>query len=241
MRIVTSSVSLVLLIALLVRPLAAATDHTGKVTLSGGTPVPGARVTATQGSTTLTTTTDVQGAYRLPGLADGTWTIEVAMVGFSPQRRDVTVGTGAAAATWELSIMPFAEITRGITVPPPAPPLDRRRPVQRNEGRASGAGAVAGDAFQRAGVAASAAGAAIRLPRRLPLRPPRRLPPAAEPHRRLRPRPTRQTRSSSAVQRIPVPRSRRLATRLVQRAFASSVLRSRWMAQPPRGMHDRSH
>ena len=54
-RIVTSCVSLVLLIALLVRPLAAATDHVGRVTLAGGTPVPGARVTATQGTATLST------------------------------------------------------------------------------------------------------------------------------------------------------------------------------------------
>ena len=138
-RIVSSSLSLVLLFALLVRPLAAATDHVGRVTLSGGTPVPGARVTATQGGTTLTTTTDVQGAYRLPALADGTWTIEVAMVGFSPQRRDVTVGgTGSAPSTWELAVMPFAEITRGITVPPAAPPIDRRAAAQR-AGRAAGA------------------------------------------------------------------------------------------------------
>jgi hypothetical protein len=168
-RIVSASLSLVLLFALLVRPLAAATDHVGRVTLTGGTPVPGARVTATQGGTTQTTTTDVQGAYRLPALADGTWTIEVAMVGFSPQRRDVTVGgTGSAPSTWELAVMPFAEITRGITVPPAAPPIDRRAAAQRTQGRAAGAGTASADAFQRAGVAPGganpAAGRGLPLP-----------------------------------------------------------------------------
>ncbi len=153
-RIIGSSFALLLLVALLVHPLAAATDHVGRVTLSGGTPVPGARVTATQGGTTLTTTTDAQGAYRLPALADGMWSIEVAMVGFSTQRRDVAVGTAAAASTWELSVMPFAEITRGMTVPAPAPSVDRRAAAsQRNPGRAAGPGALPGDAFQRAGVA----------------------------------------------------------------------------------------
>ena len=149
----TTALAAALLFALFARPLGAATDHVGRVTLSGGAPVPGARVTATQGGTTLTTTTDVQGAYRLPALADGTWSIEVAMVGFSTQRRDVTVGTGAASPTWELSVMPFAEITRGISVPPPAPPIDRRAAAQRNQGRAGGPAGPADTAFQRAGVA----------------------------------------------------------------------------------------
>jgi len=154
-RTVISSLSLVLLIAVLVHPLVAATDHVGRVTLSGGSPVPGARVTATQGSTTVTTTTDVQGAYRLPGLADGAWTIEVSMVGFTSQRREVTVGTGAATAAWELAVMPFDEITRGIKVPAPAPPIDRRAAAQKTQGRTAGPGTAPGGAFQRAGVAAA--------------------------------------------------------------------------------------
>ena len=53
--------------------------------------------------------------------------------------------------------MPFAEITRGITVPPAAPPIDRRAAAQRTQGRAAGAGAAPADAFQRAGVAPGAA------------------------------------------------------------------------------------
>ena len=165
----TTALVAALLFALLARPLGAA-DHAGRVTLASGAPVPGARVTATQGGTTLTTTTDVQGAYRLPALADGTWSIEVAMVGFSTERRDVTVGAGAAAATWELSVMPFAEITRGISVPPPAPPIDRRAAAQRNQGRAGGPAGPTDTAFQRAGVApALPAGAAPGAARGLPV------------------------------------------------------------------------
>src|SRR5688572_8071317 len=146
----------VLLIALLVRPLFAAADHVGRVTLPNGLPVPGARVTATQGDTTVSTTTDVQGSYRFPALSDGAWTIQVAMVGFSTQRRDVVVAAGAAAAAWELSVMPFAEITRGIPIPPPAPPPDlTRRPAPRQDGRGSGPQDSGNPAasFQRAGAA----------------------------------------------------------------------------------------
>jgi hypothetical protein len=157
-----SAFACALVIALSVRPLLAAADHIGRVTLSNGVPVPGARVTATQGETTVATTTDVQGGYRFPALAEGAWTIQVAMVGFSPQRRDVVVASGAAATTWELSVLPFAEITRGVPMPPPAPPPDltRRTAPQRPEGRGSGPRGDTGNgpaqpagSFQRAGVA----------------------------------------------------------------------------------------
>src|ERR671913_1392066 len=88
---------------------ALAAEHVGRVTLAGGVPVPGARVTATQGASTLVTTTDTQGAYRFMGIAEGTWSIQVEMVGLSPQKRDVAVADrppGPPAAGWR---------------PPPAP------------------------------------------------------------------------------------------------------------------------
>src|ERR671911_2838914 len=86
---------------------ALAADHVGRVTLAGGVPVPGARVTATQGASTLVTTTDTQGAYRFMGIAEGTWSIQVEMVGLSPQKRDVAVANGTPgtpAAEWQLSM-----------------------------------------------------------------------------------------------------------------------------------------
>src|SRR5262245_39400514 len=93
-----------------------ASDHVGRVTMSNGLPVPGARVTATQGSNTLVTTTDTQGGYRFAGIADGAWTMQVEMVGLTAQRRDVTVAAGATVAQWQMAMLPFAEITRGVTV-----------------------------------------------------------------------------------------------------------------------------
>ena len=156
---VPGALSSTVVLLLLTGPAFAA-DHVGRVTLASGAAVPGARVTATQGSTTLVTTTDTQGAYRFAGIADGTWAIQVEMVGLSVQRREVTIGAGAAVTEWQLSMLPFAEITRGIPVPPPAPPQDAaRRTAPRTDGRAAGPGsngaAPATGSFQRAGVAPS--------------------------------------------------------------------------------------
>ena len=134
---------------------ALAADHVGRVTLAGGVPVPGARVTATQGASTLVTTTDTQGAYRFMRIAEGTWSIHVEMVGLSAQKRDVTVANGTAgtpAAEWQLSMLPFTEITRGVAIPPPAPPRDTTRRAPANAGNNP---AQAGS-FQRAGVAPGA-------------------------------------------------------------------------------------
>src|SRR6185503_8739735 len=101
-----------ILLLLLTSP-AFAGDHTGRVTLPNGVPVPGARVTATQGSSTLVTSTDTRGAYRFAGIADGAWTIQVESVGLAAQRRDVMVAAGATAAEWKLAMLPFDEMTRG--------------------------------------------------------------------------------------------------------------------------------
>ena len=145
-------------VVLLASPVLAG-DHTGRVTLPNGVPVPGARVTATQGSNRLVTSTDTRGGYRFTGIADGAWTIQVESVGLAAQRRDVMVSAGAAAAEWQLAMLPFAEMTRGITLPPPTPPQDpTRRAVAA--GRAGGPGTNGGAApppggFQRAGVAAT--------------------------------------------------------------------------------------
>jgi hypothetical protein len=138
-----------LFILLLARPVLAS-DHVGRVTMPNGVPVPGARVTATQGSSTLVTTTDTQGGYRFTGIADGAWSMQVDMVGLTAQRREVTVAAGAPVAQWQMTMMPFAEMTRGVTVPPPAPPQDLSKRLA-----AARAAAAPTETFQRAGVAAS--------------------------------------------------------------------------------------
>ena len=107
--------------------------------------------------------------------------------------------------------MPFAEITRGITVPPPAPPIDRRAAAQRNQGRAAGPAAAACGAFQRAGVAPGRCGAN-------PLPPGAGDPAGANPRRRPRlplrrrePRCRRPRRAASAI--APPPRRGRCVPR----------------------------
>jgi hypothetical protein len=86
------------------------------------------------------------------------------MVGFATQTRDVRVAADAGPATWELSVLPFAEITKGIPIPPPPPPVDRVQRAARTRETAGGprdgaAGAPpAGGSFQRAGVTATSPG-----------------------------------------------------------------------------------
>ena len=74
---------------------------------SGGLPIPGAVVTASQGDKKLTTTTDEQGAYSFPDLSDGTWTIAVEMFGFDKTSSQVSIAAGTAAAEWDLRLQPF--------------------------------------------------------------------------------------------------------------------------------------
>ena len=106
-----------------------AADHSGHVTATG-VPVPGATVTATQGERRFVTTTGLQGTYHLE-LSDGVWTIRVEMPGFAPQAREMAVRTGAPAAAWELALLSFESITRGLPVATPAgQPASRASPGQ---------------------------------------------------------------------------------------------------------------
>jgi hypothetical protein len=112
-----------------------AADHYGQVSFAG-LPVPGATVTARQGEAQRVASSDPQGVFHLPGLADGTWTIRVEMVGFIALDRDVAIADGGGSSTWELTLRPFEEITRGV--PPPAP-----------SGRAEPAPSLTGNATPR--------------------------------------------------------------------------------------------
>src|SRR3954451_5298893 len=141
---------------------AAAADHLGRVTF-GGLPVPGATVIATQRDQQLTTVTDEDGVFRLIAVADGVWTIRVQMLGFAGAAQDITIAADTAASSWELKLLPIADMTRGLQAAPAGPA--RPAPLQSGRG-ASAAAAVAAPAapstgFQRAQVNASAPGAAI--------------------------------------------------------------------------------
>jgi cell division septation protein DedD len=118
------------LAALALSGVAAASEHHGQVTF-GGLPAPGATVTAAQGGKKLVTITDQQGLYSFPDLPNGKWTIEVEMTGFSKIEQDVVIGPNAAAAKWELKLLPLDQIKAQISpahagaspgVPPPPAP-----------------------------------------------------------------------------------------------------------------------
>ena len=131
-------------------------DHYGQVTFAG-LPVPGATVIAIQGDTKRATVTDQQGVYRLGNLADGSWTIRVEMVGFSPLSESVTI-PAPAPPTFALKLLPFAEITAGLPPPvveTPQAPASPSPPVPARPTRGTAPApppAGAGGGFQRAAV-----------------------------------------------------------------------------------------
>jgi hypothetical protein len=92
-------------------------EHHGQV-MFGGVPVPGVSVTATQGDKKFTVVTDQQGAYSFPELADGPFTIQVEMLGFSTLKQEVTTPT----ASFELKMVPIeelhAEVAHGVPSDP---------------------------------------------------------------------------------------------------------------------------
>ena len=87
-----------------------ATEYYGQVTY-GGVPVPGATVTMTQGSKTISATTDERGLYRFADLADGEWKIEIKLQLFEPVHGDVTVSSSATPGKFELTALPMEALT----------------------------------------------------------------------------------------------------------------------------------
>jgi hypothetical protein len=91
--------------------LAMASEYHGQVTFSG-LPLPGSTVTvtATQGTKTAVAITDSQGFYSFPDLADGKWTIAIAMTGFAPVKQEVTVAPNAAAGAFEMKLLTLEQM-----------------------------------------------------------------------------------------------------------------------------------
>ena len=110
--------AVVLLLVLAARPAGAASPYTGQVT-SGGVPIPGATVTATQGETTVRTITDREGLYRFAELGEGVWHVTVDMVGFETLTFDILIpppATGTPPAS-ELTLLPLDRIVGDIPAP----------------------------------------------------------------------------------------------------------------------------
>src|SRR4051812_13185368 len=98
-----------------------ASEHHG-VVKSGGLPIPGATVTATQGDKKLVTTTDEQGAYSFPDLADGVWNVQVEMLGFAKVSNEVGIAPNAPAPAWDVKLLSAADLKTALTGGPPAAP-----------------------------------------------------------------------------------------------------------------------
>jgi len=94
--------------------------HEGLVR-SGGLPVPGAVVTATQGNRKLVTLTDEDGRYSLAGLSAGMWKLEVELTGFQRTQRTIELPT-AGPLEWNLEIEPLA---RQTSIPQRGPGFQR--------------------------------------------------------------------------------------------------------------------
>ncbi len=96
-----------------------AAEHHG-VVKSGGLPIPGATVTATMGDKKIITTTDENGAYAFNNLSDGTWTLEIEMLGFAKFTSQVGIALDAPSPQWELKLLPPGAMAA------PRSPSDRR-------------------------------------------------------------------------------------------------------------------
>ena len=111
---------------LAVSALAAASPFRGVVTF-GGLPLPGATVTAAQGTKTETAVSDGNGGFEFDDLADGKWTIDIQMQCFAPVHAEVTVAPNLPAATYELKLLDSAQIqssaqpVKPTAETPPAP------------------------------------------------------------------------------------------------------------------------
>jgi hypothetical protein len=84
----------------------AAAAQDGSVRASGQ-PIPGAQVTAVQGSQRLTTVTDEDGRYHFDKLAPGDWDFTVEMFGFAKATQKLTINSVASLPfDWELKLAP---------------------------------------------------------------------------------------------------------------------------------------
>ncbi len=99
-----------------------ASPYRGVVTF-GGLPLPGATITATHEMKTYTAVSDQAGAFAFDDLADGKWSLDIAMQCFTPIHTEVAVAPNMSAASWELKLLPAEQIAAGsqpVTLMPEA-------------------------------------------------------------------------------------------------------------------------
>jgi trimeric autotransporter adhesin len=118
---------------LLAAQTAWAAEYHGRVRY-GGVPVPGATVTLTQGSTEISTSTDSQGLYEFPNIAEGAWKIGIELRGFASVRSSVTIGATNEQGEWTLQMLDLKDLlSMAQTQPATTSPLkvrDTEQPKQ---------------------------------------------------------------------------------------------------------------
>jgi len=105
--------------------LAAASEYHGQVTY-GGLPVPGATVTATQGTKKITTSSDQGGVYSFDDLPDGQWKLQIEMQCFSTIQSEIAITPNTPPGKWELTPLPLDQLmaqTKLTQAPPTFQPI----------------------------------------------------------------------------------------------------------------------
>jgi len=97
-----------------------ASEYHGQVAF-GGLPLPGATVTATQGTKKFVAISDDQGNYFFPDLPDGSWKIEVQMSCFATVDQDVTIAPSMPSIRFDLKLLPLDEIIAQTKIVKAAP------------------------------------------------------------------------------------------------------------------------
>jgi len=94
--------------------IAQASENRGQVTFNGS-PVPGATISATNGSSVFVAISNEDGSYVFPDLPDGSWKITVSMTDFATIEQAITVSPSTPAIKWDLKLLPLAEILAHAT------------------------------------------------------------------------------------------------------------------------------
>jgi hypothetical protein len=96
---------------------------------ASGQPIPGASITASQGTQKISTITDEDGRYHFDNLPTGEWEFTVEMFGFAKATQKLTIGIASIPFEWDLKLEP-----RQVSAAP------RRAPGQGGPGRGGAGG-----------------------------------------------------------------------------------------------------
>jgi hypothetical protein len=146
-------------------------EYRGQVKF-GDLPLPGVTIVASQGEKKVSAVTDSNGVYDFPDLPDGTYQFDVEKLGFTGEKKDVTVGSGLPGPVFSLDMLPLDKIET-VSAPPPAPaaggsgpsdtvtsnqaqPNGNQASNSKNNGKTPAPGPMQASSFQRTNLKGSA-------------------------------------------------------------------------------------